>query len=81
MKQLYMLKTKRRGMFLVLLLMTTLPMVAQGAVEKFEAGGLVYKVLDATKQTISVEPQTDFSKYDPADRDKHPAYDLSLIHI
>lgn len=78
MKQLYMLKTKRRGMFLVLLLMMTLPMVAQGAVEKFEAGGLVYKVLDATKQTISVEPQTDFSKYDPADRDKHPAYDNQL---
>ena len=78
MKQLYMLKTKRRGMFLVLLLMTTLPMVAQGAVEKFEAGGLVYKVLDATKQTISVEPQTDFSKYDPAAGDNHPAYDNQL---
>ena len=73
-----MLKTKRRGMFLVLLLMTTLPMVAQGAVEKFEAGGLVYKVLDATKQTISVEPQTDFSKYDPAAGDNHPAYDNQL---
>lgn len=78
MKQRYMLKTKRRGIFLVLFLMMTLPMVAQNAGEYFEEGGLKYRILDATKQTISVEPQTDFSKYDPAAGDNHPAYDNQL---
>ena len=78
MKQRYMLKTKRRGIFLVLFLMMTLPMVAQNAVEYFEEGGLKYRILDATKQTIRVEPQTDFSKYDPAAGDNHPAYDNQL---
>lgn len=77
MKQRYMLKTKRRSIFLVLLLMMTLPMVAQNAVEYFEEGGLKYRILDATKQTISVEPQTDFSK-DPAAGDKQLAYDNQL---
>ena len=77
MKQRYMLKTKRRGIFLVLFLMMTLPMVAQNAVEYFEEGGLKYRILDATKQTISVEPQTDFSK-DPAAGDKQLAYDNQL---
>lgn len=77
MKQRYMLKTKRRGIFLVLFLMMTLPMVAQNAGEYFEEGGLKYRILDATKQTISVEPQTDFSK-DPAAGDKQLAYDNQL---
>lgn len=77
MKQRYMLKTKRRSIFLVLFLMMTLPMVAQNAVEYFEEGGLKYRILDATKQTISVEPQTDFSK-DPAAGDKQLAYDNQL---
>lgn len=81
MKQRYMLKTKRRGIFLVLFLMMTLPMVAQNAGEYFEEGGLKYRILDATKQTISVEPQTDFSKYDPAAGDNHPAYDNQLSGI
>lgn len=77
MKQRYMLKTKRRSIFLVLFLMMTLPMVAQNAGEYFEEGGLKYRILDATKQTISVEPQTDFSK-DPAAGDKQLAYDNQL---
>ena len=60
MKQRYMLKTKRRGIFLVLFLMMTLPMVAQNAGDEFEFDGLHYSILDATKQTIRVEPKRKF---------------------
>lgn len=78
MKQLYRLKTKRRGMFLVLLLMMTLPMVAQRAVDEFEAGGLVYKVLDATKQTISVESKRKFTQETEGAGNNEYAYDNQL---
>lgn len=78
MKQRYMLKTKRRGIFLVLLLMMTLPMVAQNAGEYFEEGGLKYRILDATKQTIRVEPKREFSEDTSDPVDTYPAYDNQL---
>ncbi len=78
MKQRYMLKTKRRGIFLVLFLMMTLPMVAQNAVEYFEEGGLKYRILDATKQTIRVEPKREFSEDTSDPVDTYPAYDNQL---
>lgn len=55
MKQLYMFKTKRRSIFLVLLLMMTLPMVAQTVDENFEYDGLCYVVLDPAEHTVKVK--------------------------
>lgn len=78
MKQRYMLKTKRRGIFLVLFLMMTLPMVAQNAVEYFEEGGLKYRILDVAKQTIRVEPKRKFLQDTPNAADTYPAYDNQL---
>lgn len=81
MKQRYMLKTKRRGIFLVLFLMMTLPMLAQNADKYFEEGGLKYRILDATKQTIRVEPKRKFSQDTSDPVDTYPAYDNQLSGI
>ena len=81
MKQRYMLKTKRRGIFLVLFLMMTLPMVAQNAVEYFEEGGLKYRILDATKQTIRVVSKRKFKQDTEGTENKEYAYENTLSGI
>ena len=74
MKQLYILKTKRRSIFLVLLLMMTLPMVAQTVDERFKVGGLMYSVLDATKHTLKVLPEANYLQLTDEADDVTPAY-------
>lgn len=81
MKQRYMLKTKRRSIFLVLLLMMTLPMVAQNAGDEFEFDGLHYSILDATKQTIRVEPKRKFIQDTEGAGNKEYAYENTLSGI
>lgn len=81
MKQRYMLKTKRRGIFLVLYLMMTLPMVAQNAGDEFEFDGLHYSILDATKQTIRVEPKRKFIQDTEGAGNKEYAYENTLSGI
>ena len=55
MKQIYLLKTKRCGIFLALLLLMALPMAGQ---EYFQSGQFWYHVTDATNKYVSVtEPQ------------------------
>lgn len=81
MKQRYMLKTKRRGIFLVLFLMMTLPMVAQNAGDEFEFDGLHYSILDATKQTIRVEPKRKFIQDTEGAGNKEYAYENTLSGI
>ena len=54
MKQIYLLKTKRCGIFLALLLLMALPMAGQD----FQSGQLWYRVTDATNKYVSVtKPQ------------------------
>lgn len=74
MKQLYMLKTKRRGIFLALLLLMALPMAAQQVNERFEVGGLLYSVLDPTKHTIKVLPKAIYLQLTDEADDATPAY-------
>lgn len=76
-----MLKTKRRGMFLVLLLMMTLPMVAQNAGDEFEFDGLHYSILDATKQTIRVVSKRKFKQDTEGTENKEYAYENTLSGI
>ena len=76
MKQLYMLKTKRRSIFLVLLLMMTLPMVAQTV--NFEYDGLCYVVLDPVKHTVKVKCDKRVIFLQSSERDKLSAYDGKL---
>lgn len=78
MKQRYMLKTKRRSIFLVLLLMMTLPMVAQNADDEFEVDGLHYSILDVTKQTIRVESKRKIKQDTEGERNKKYAYENTL---
>ena len=81
MKQHYMLKTKRRGIFLALLLLMALPMVAQTVNERFEVGGLRYSVLDATKHTVKVLPIANYLQLDDEADDVTPAYAGKLSGI
>lgn len=81
MKQRYMLKTKRRGIFLVLFLMMTLPMVAQNAGDEFEFDGLHYSILDATKQTIRVVSKRKFKQDTEGTENKEYAYENTLSGI
>lgn len=81
MKQRYMLKTKRRGIFLVLFLMITLPMVAQNAGDEFEVDGLHYSILDATKQTIRVVSKRKFKQDTEGTENKEYAYENTLSGI
>lgn len=74
MKQLYMLKTKRRGIFLALLLLMALPMAAQQVNERFYVGGLQYSVLDPTKHTIKVLPKAIYLQLTDEADDATPAY-------
>lgn len=81
MKQRYMLKTKRRGIFLVLFLMMTMPMVAQNAGDEFEVDGLHYSILDATKQTIRVVSKRKFKQDTEGTENKEYAYENTLSGI
>ena len=76
-----MLKTKRRGIFLVLFLMMTLPMVAQNAGDEFEVDGLHYSILDATKQTIRVVSKRKFKQDTEGTENKEYAYENTLSGI
>lgn len=74
MKQLYLLKTKRRSIFLALLLLMALPMAAQTAGTKFKVGDLNYEVLDATKLTLKVLPERYYGQYSDLEADKYSSY-------
>ena len=76
MKQLYLLKTKRRGIFLALLLLMALPMAAQTAGTKFKVGDLNYEVLDATKLTLKVLPERYYGQYSDTQADAYSSYGL-----
>ena len=73
-----MLKTKRRGTFrtllLLMLLVMTMPMAAQQVNERFEVGGLLYSVLDATKHTVKVIPVANFLQLDDEADKSTPGY-------
>ena len=82
MKQLfYLLKTKRRGIFLALLLLMALPMAAQTAGNKFKVDGLNYIVLDAAKLTLKVLPETNYKQYTDTEGDAYSAYNGTLSGI
>ena len=81
MKQLYMLKTKRRGIFLALLLLMALPMAAQQVNERFYVGGLQYSVLDPTKHTIKVLPKAIYLQLTDEADDVTPAYNGKLSGV
>ena len=73
-----MLKTKRRGTFrtllLLMLLVMTMPMAAQQVNERFEVGGLLYSVLDATKHTVKVIPVANYLQLDVEADKSTPGY-------
>ena len=82
MKQLfYLLKTKRCGIFLALLLLMALPMAAQTAGNKFKVDGLNYIVLDAAKLTLKVLPETNYKQYTDTEGDAYSAYNGTLSGI
>lgn len=81
MKQLYMLKTKRRGIFLALLMLMAMPMAAQQVNERFEVGGLLYSVLDVTKHTIKVLPKAIYLQLTDEADDVTPAYNGKLSGV
>ena len=81
MKQLYLLKTKRRDIFLALLLLMALPMAAQTAGNKFKVDGLNYIVLDAAKLTLKVLPETNYKQYTDIKGDEYSAYNGTLSGI
>ena len=82
MKQLfYLLKTKRRGIFLALLLLMALPMVAQTAGNTFKVDGLKYIVLDAAERTLKVLPETNYKQYTDIKGDEYSAYNGTLSGI
>lgn len=81
MKQLYMLKTKRHGIFLALLLLMAMPMAAQQVNEQFKVGGLLYSVLDVTKHTIKVLPKANYLQLTDEADDVTSAYDGKLSGV
>lgn len=81
MKQLYIFKTKRRGIFLALLLLMAMPMAAQQVNERFEVGGLLYSVLDATKHTIKVLPKANYLQLTDEADDATSAYSGKLSGV
>lgn len=81
MKQLYLLKTKRRDIFLALLLLMALPMVAQTAGNTFKVDGLKYIVLDAAERTLKVLPETNYKQYTDTEGDAYSAYNGTLSGI
>ncbi len=54
MKQLNVLKTKRRGIFLVLLLLMAMPITAQNVNDQFKVDNLWYIIKDATNHKVYV---------------------------
>lgn len=79
MKQLYLLKTKRRGIFLALLLLMALPMAAQTAGEKLPIiDGLYYKVLNVANRTVAVTSDRDFGPIQDYQRKDYSAYNGTL---
>ena len=74
MKQIYLLKTKRLGIFLALLLLMALPMAGQTVGEKFKVDGLNYIVLNATKLTLKVLPETNYSQDSDTEADAYSSY-------
>lgn len=79
MKQLYLLKTKRRDIFLALLLLMALPMAAQTAGEKLPIiDGLYYKVLNVANRTVAVTSDRDFGPIQDYQRKDYSAYNGTL---
>ena len=74
MKQIYLLKTKRRDIFLALLLLMALPMAAQTAGTTFNVGGLNYMVLDETNRTLKVLSGRSYVQYSDAQADTYSSY-------
>ena len=74
MKQLNTLKTKRRGIFLALLLLMAMPMAAQTVGKEFNVGKLRYKVLNVDNHTVKVIPIENYLQWDDLTRDEKPAY-------
>lgn len=75
MKQLNTLKnTKRRGIFLALLLLMAMPMVAQTAGNTFNVGGLNYMVLDETNRTLKVLSGRSYVQYSDTQADTYSSY-------
>ena len=71
MKQLNVLKTKRRGIFLVFLLLMAMPITAQNVNDQFKVGNLFYIIKDATNHKVYV---TD----DPSNTDPENTYKKTL---
>lgn len=79
MKQIYLLTTKRCGIFLALLLLMALPMAAQTAGEKLPIiNGLYYKVLNVANRTVAVTSDIDFSPYSDIEKGQYSAYNGTL---
>lgn len=79
MKQIYLLKTKRCGIFLALLLLMALPMAAQTAGEKLPIiNGLYYKVLNVANRTVAVTSDFDFGPIPDYQRKDYSAYNGTL---
>ncbi len=79
MKQLYLLKTKRRGIFLALLLLMALPMAGQTVGEKLPIiDGLYYKVLNVANRTVAVTSDRDFGPIQDYQRKDYSAYNGTL---
>ena len=74
MKQLNTLKTKRRGIFLALLLLMAMPMVAQTASNTFNVGGLNYMVLDETNRTLKVLSGRSYGQDTDTQADTYSSY-------
>lgn len=79
MKQIYLLKTKRRGIFLASLLLMGLPMAAQTAGEKLpKINGLYYKVLNVANRTVAVTSDFDFGPISDYQKKDYSAYNGTL---
>ena len=79
MKQLYLLTTKRCGIFLALLLLMALPMTAQTVGEKLPIiNGLYYKVLNVANRTVAVTSDRDFGPIPDYQRKDYSAYNGTL---
>lgn len=74
MKQLNTLKTKRRGIFLALLLLMAMPMAAQTTGSKFDVGDLRYEVLNAANHTVKVIPKENYLQFTDDYKKLKPAY-------
>ena len=78
MKQLNTLKTKRRGIFLALLLLMAMPMAAQTVGDKFWVGNLRYEVLNVKNRTVAVTSDLDFGPIPDSEKKNHSAYNGAL---